>query len=318
MDHSAPSSQGVTTPPTFDALDDFAGPGGWDEGARMIGLRTIGVELDLTACATAVMAGHARIPASVTDVPHSMFATIPGYIASPPCTDFSTAGLGRGEGGETGRLVRWPLERIESLRPRWVALEQVANVLPIWRSIAERMRTMEYSVWTGVLNAADYGAPQERLRAVLMASLDGPVSPPAPTHHATETTSLFGDLPPHRTLADFLGLPAGWEIDTGQNSVLGGGKTVRYIRSCDRPAGTVTTKCASQWVLRPSSSERGTGKDRRKITTIEAAGLQTFRPDYPWFGNTEDQRRQIGNAVPPILAAHILSALTGARLEVAA
>lgn len=310
MPNHASPTEAVTTP-AFDALDDFAGPGGWDEGARMVGLRTIGVELDPVACATAVMAGHARIPGSVTDIAHSAFAGIPGYIASPPCTDFSTAGLGRGESGETGWLVRWPLERIKALSPRWVALEQVANVLPVWRSIGEQMREMGYSVWSGVLNAADYGAHQDRRRAVLIGSLDIQVVPPVPTHHASEVSGLFGDLLPHPTLAEFLGLPPGWEVDTGQNSVLGGGKVVRYVRSCDRPAGTVTTKAASQWVLRR-------GDERRKITAIEAAGLQTFRADYPWVGNTEDQLRQIGNAVPPLLAAHVLSALTGRALAVAA
>lgn len=72
---------------SYDALDDFAGPGGWDEGARMVGLRTIGIEWDDHACRTAKAAGHDRIRADVAAYPSEPFAGIPGYIASPPYRD---------------------------------------------------------------------------------------------------------------------------------------------------------------------------------------------------------------------------------------
>jgi len=69
---------------TYDFLDEFAGPGGWDEGARMLGLTGIGIEYDLTACQTAMRAGHARICADVTTLPSTPFQGIPGYVARPP------------------------------------------------------------------------------------------------------------------------------------------------------------------------------------------------------------------------------------------
>lgn len=295
----------------YDILDDFAGPGGWDEGARTLGLRSLGIEKEPIACTTATLAGHARLERDVESVPHDILkGRFVGYLASPPCPDFSTAGSGAGEAGDSGRLVRFPLERALALRPEWLAWEQVSPVLPIWRECAVTLRAAGYSVWTGVLNAANYGAPQDRLRAVLLASRVRAVSAPSPSH-AADTEALFGSLAPHLTLADALGLDPGWEYDSGQNSVLGGGRIERYVRSCDRPAGTLTTKAASQWVLRK-------GDERRKLTTEEAAMLQTFPVDYPWQGTREQRLTQIGNAVPPLLAAHILSAVTGHALEMAA
>lgn len=292
----------------YDAVDEFAGPGGWDEGARMVGLRTVGLERDEAACATAKAAGHDRIRADVSNYPSRPFRGIPGYIASPPCPDFSTAGKGAGEEGESGRLVRIPLARVTELRPEWTAWEQVATVLPIWQQCAPVLRDLGYYVWTGIVNASAYGVPQDRKRALLLASRVRRVSPPAPTHGEP---GLFGDIATRVTLADALGLGPGWIYDSGQNSVLGGGAIERYRRSCDRPAGTVTTKACGQWVLMR-------GDDRRKLTAADAAHLQTFPPDYPWRGSREKRLEQIGNAVPPLLAAHILAAVTGAQMKAAA
>ena len=63
-----------------------------------------------------------------------------------------------------------PARLIARIRPEWVALEQVPAVLPLWQAYAEELRKLGYSAWCGVLNAADYGVPQTRLRAILIAS----------------------------------------------------------------------------------------------------------------------------------------------------
>lgn len=282
-----------------DLLDDFAGAGGWDEAARTLGLSSIGVDNDLAACQTAELAGHARILADVTT---TRVTGTRGYVASPPCPDFSTAGLGLGELGPSGHLARWPLTRLTHLSPEWICLEQVPRVLPIWQTIGRDLTARGWSVWTGLLDAADYGVPQNRRRAILIGSRFRDVAPPTPTHAADAENLL--DLPRHRTLADVLDLTPGWSYDSGQNSAAAGGTIVRYVRSCDRPAGTLTTKAASQWNL-------SRGDDHRRLTIADAAALQTFRPDYPWQGTREQQLRQIGNAVPPLLALHVLAAATG-------
>ncbi len=86
-------------PTAFDALEDFAGPGGWDEGARLIGLRFYGVDYDRSACETARAAGHHREQADVTEHASPAWARGKGHVSSPSCTLFSMAGSG------IGRLV---------------------------------------------------------------------------------------------------------------------------------------------------------------------------------------------------------------------
>jgi len=82
---------------SYDALDDFAGPGGWSLGAAVIGLRDLGIEWDDAACKTATAAGFAREKADVSTHDASKWrGLIRLYISSPPCTLFSTAGKGTG------------------------------------------------------------------------------------------------------------------------------------------------------------------------------------------------------------------------------
>lgn len=293
-------------------IDLFAGPGGWDEGAKMLGLKTVGLEWDHAACRTAVAAGHPRIRTDVALYPTAPFVgKATGLIASPPCTDFSTAGAMRRLDGVSGRLVTEVLRWSEDLRPNWIAAEQVPAVLPIWQQYARRLGALGYSTWTGILNAADYGVPQERKRAILLATKGGVAAPPPTTHAAEPLADLFGtSLAAWRTLAETCGLPVGCVYDSGQNSRAAGGGTVRYVRSCDRPSGTITGQTLSQWVIH--------GGDRRKLSTADGAALQTFPAEYPWRGSREEIAQQIGNAVPPLLAAHVLAALTGAELAATA
>lgn len=218
-----------------DTADDlFAGPGGWDVAATRLGIDVTGIEFDHAACETRRAAGLKTIEGDVRD-----FAPdgATGLIASPPCQTFSTAGSGAGrealddvllavktmETERTHRLPSWvdektelvlePLRWIlrahdEGIAYRWIVLEQVPTVLPVWEAYADVLRSIGYSVVTGVLNAEQYGVPQTRRRAVLIASLDKEVRLPEPTHsryYSRDPKRLDDGVLPWVSMADALG-----------------------------------------------------------------------------------------------------------------
>lgn len=190
------------------ADDLFAGAGGWDLAARRLGIHARGVENMKEARATRDAAGLETIHDDVWTFRPDGKAT--GLIASPPCQTFSTAGKGSGRkalddvlrgirddyvssldhlnflGEEVGdnrtSLVLTPLHFALTGGYEWLAWEQVPGVLPVWEACAEVLRSRGWSVWTGALRAEQYGVPQTRKRAVLIASLAHQVSAPTPTH----------------------------------------------------------------------------------------------------------------------------------------
>lgn len=191
-------------------LELFAGSGGASEGIRRAcpDMPAVGIEWDAAACATRRAAGLLTIRADVAAYPVEPFiGRVTGLWLSPPCPDFSSAGKRAGIEGTSGHLIFQVLRWTLALRPTWLACEQVPEVLPWWRHFARQLeREAGYKTWTGVLCAADYGVPQERYRAVLMAHADRPVQPPEPTHAETPHPSMFGDeLAPWVSMAEGLG-----------------------------------------------------------------------------------------------------------------
>jgi len=382
-------------------VDPYGGPGGWSEGLRTLGLTDVGIEWDAAACATRAAAGHRTIRADVATFPlDHLVGRVDGAILSPPCQAFSTAGTGEGRDvvpelaaairrgdwrwSHTDDRVRHVLEVgrwAETLRPRWVACEQVPPVLPLWQAYADRWRALYgWSVWCGILNAADYGVPQTRRRAFLIARTDGqPVAPPAPTHTEGGALTMFGELKPWVSLVEALGWDEDVELHhirgagmterhgdrpgrpatepaptieggsyrrmavlrTNQDSQIRKGVTKRYERTVDRPAPT-PTQMGRSWVWdQPATTVAGDpritarchhdagsqganavtveqamtgdydGKAPIKLTIRDALILQGFDPDYPVQGTRTAQFRQIGDAVPPPLAAAVIAAVTG-------
>lgn len=192
-------------------VDLFAGPGGWDVGAWSLGIEPLGIEFDDAACDTRDAAGLHTLQADIGELDPSDFGPIDGLIASPPCQAFSMAGKGEGRkaidlycelierydgsvtdedlapikdacADERAHLVLEPLRWAFALDPDWIACEQVEPVLPIWEAMGGALRKRGYSTWAGVLSSEQYGVPQTRRRAFLIASKLGPVAMPKPTH----------------------------------------------------------------------------------------------------------------------------------------
>lgn len=89
----------------------------------------------------------------------------------------------------------------------------------------------------------------------------------------------------------------------------GGDPKARGRRTWGEPAATVTGKISRFRVVADD------GRELDRFTAAEAGRLQSFPADWPWSGR--DIGQQVGNAVPPGLAAHLVSAATGIPLRAA-
>lgn len=284
-----------------DAVDLFAGPGGWDVAAADLGLSTIGIELDTAACATRRAAGLLTIEGDVRA--YGPTGTHSGLIASPPCQTFSMAGSGSGRaelagivaavgqmaaGGHppvfddprTGLVLeplRWLLEAHTTGHPyRWVALEQVPAVLPIWEAYAAILAELGHAAAVGILRAEQYGVPQTRARAVLIASLDYEVRLPTPTHSAyypNNPARMDAEVDPWVSMAEALGWPDGAVVGfprradepRGPGTITmddGSEYRARDFRPATMPAFVLTEKARSwsRWMFAPTNVRSNTAR----------------------------------------------------------
>jgi DNA (cytosine-5)-methyltransferase 1 len=197
------------------------------------------------------------------------------------------------------------------------------------RQIIKDATALGYHISFGVVDAADYGAPQHRLRFVMLGSRDHPPAalPPA-THgpsgrpYATVRDAIFhlrDDPGPHSEYTVpvrrfFAMVPEGgtWRslppleqrLAMGNSYDTGGGKTGFFRRlAWDRPAPTITGRANRKGsaLCHPEAV--------RPISVREAAALQGFPADWEFVGAMNTQYLQIGNAVPVPLGTAIGAAI---------
>lgn len=206
------------------------------------------------------------------------------------------------------------------------------------RQILTDMEALGYYITFAVVDAADYGAPQHRLRFVMLGARDyPPPALPAPSHgpgHAPYVTvkQAIGhllDVPgPHSQYTDgvrsyFDLVPPGgnWrslpkclqEGAMGGAFNSGGGKTGFFRRlSWDTPAPTITGRANRKGsaLCHPAES--------RPLSVLECAALQGFPGDWKLHGAMNNQYMQVGNAVPVHLGRAIGEAIAAHEMTVRA
>lgn len=326
----------VTDLSSHSVVDLFAGPGGIDVAATWLGMETHGIEWDEDACATRRQAGLDTTQADVRELGPADFPDATVLAGGPPCQTFTVAGSGTGrdsigvvieliERVVHGEDIRGELANLGDVRTglvleplRWVrdayaagnpfevvVLEQVQTVLPVWEAMRPALEFFGYEVECKVLRTEQFGVPQTRRRAVLVANRTVTPIRPTESHQSYSAGMQRGsgrpDLEPWETMGTALSRPGWFEVVSNYGS--GGISTARGRRTSDQPSATVTGKVSRNRIL-----DRH-GVEQNRFTPHEAGRLQTFPADFPWVDSAWAQ--QVGNAMPPRLAAHALAAAFG-------
>jgi DNA (cytosine-5)-methyltransferase 1 len=309
-----------------------AGAGGFGLGLHRAGWRGTGIEWDADAAETHRRHVGPCITGDITTEPSPHGADL--VCGGVPCQSFSIAGGHGGLDDPRGQLFRALLRHATEANARCVVLENVRGLiscgaLPV---ILGAFRAAGYEPIHALLNACDYGVPQNRVRLFVVGFCDAADLArfrwPRPTHGAPG--NLWG-LPPWRTVREALGLagerehglllhanpasPMGMrrlDVDTVAPTVRGSsgqdliGATVSRL---DRPAPTITIghhePIAGQATRKALEADLGAAREGHRLTVRDCARLQGFPDEMEFCGTATAQYRQVGNAVCPAMGEAI-------------
>lgn len=326
-------------------VDFFSGCGGTSAGLRAAGYSIVAaLDRDPDAAATfranfpeaAFIEGDVR-RLDETTLDRLLMDDRRGLLvaACAPCQPYST--LRREKRPSMDRsLLLTLLPFVRRHTPDAIVVENVPGLQKVrgastWNRFRKELSRLGYYQSWGVVDCRDYGVPQRRRRLVLVASFHGPVSLPVPTHGSGRA--------PHSTVRDWIGMLP--EIAAGethpedpnhragrlgdlnlrrvQATPEGGGRSswdeslwldchkgfeghqdVYGRLSWDACAPVLTTKCTDI-----TNGRYGHPDQDRAISVREAANIQTFPPDFKFVGSLKSSTRQVGNAVPVLLARRV-------------
>ena len=220
-----------------------------------------------------------------------------------PCQDFSHAGKRKGFNSKRGLLYQSMMEVIRRTKPVLFVAENVRGLLTMnngetINTIVKDFKSLGYHVVYKLLTAADYGVPQIRQRVIIVGTLKIKLPPfvhPDPLLEKDNWVTLkqaIGDL---EKVGEGKAPNHFWSKAIKNN---GQGNT---IVSANKPGPTMRTEHHG------NIEYHWNGK--RRLSAREAARIQSFPDDFIFFPSTSSAYKQIGNAVPPILAWNVATAI---------
>ena len=298
----------------MNAIDLFAGAGGFSTGAVMAGCRVLYAANHWPTAVEWHAANHPETAHACQDLQQADFRTAPAHdllLASPACQGHSPARGKDQPHHDAQRATAWAVVTCAEVhRPPVVLVENVPQFTRwvLWPAWCAAMHALGYALQPLVLDAADHGVPQHRRRLFVVAT------------RSKHPISL--DLPqrPHRAAGKVIDLNAGkWSrvadkvpntqaraargrAEVGDQFVMpyygsGSGETGRSLH---RPIGTLTTR--ARWAVVD-------GDRMRMVSAAEGRVLMGFPDTYRLPANEATAWHLIGNAVAPTVAADVISAI---------
>lgn len=317
----------------------FSGAGGLDLGFTRAGFKVVWANENDKSITPTYLRNHAKaklVPKSIVDIdPKELPDDISGMIGGPPCQSWSEAGAQRGPSDRRGQLFYIYSDLIASIRPHFFLAENVSGLLftkhnNALQQILTPLLDLGYNISFGLLNANDFGVPQDRERVIIVGYRFGPndlfFEPPNPLPEDQRPTlrdAIFdiqrfakrakdgvGAIPEH-TFENSLGIPVGNNeyFDRGGFSPIFMSRN--RVRSWDQPSFTIQAGARHAPLHPQAPVMQKIGKDKfqfdpkvrpnryRRLTVREVARIQTFPDDFTFdYSNVADGYKMIGNAVP--------------------
>ena len=334
-------------------IDLFAGVGGLSLGFEMCGFDVVLANEYEESIARSYIFNHKETKMIIGDITAlNLQNTFLPYknkidviIGGPPCQGFSQKGQRKSINDERNFLFKYFVKVVELVSPKYFVMENVPNLIKkkkgyFKNEITDLFHDLGYTLNCDVLNAADFGVPQNRKRAVIIGKKgDKKVSLPEPYNYKVTVWDAISDLA-------FLNSGEGMEeqdyyfdaesdyerlsrkdskklhnhVATNHSKIAlerlsmippNSGREVlpqnhltKSIYSGtwtrmrkDEVSVTITTRFDT-----PSSGKFTHPYLNRAITVREAARIQSFPDTFVFIGNKSSQMKQVGNAVPPLLA----------------
>ncbi len=221
-------------------------------------------------------------------------------IGGFPCQDISVNGKRAGINGSRSGLYRAMVEAIRYLKPRVFVAENVKALLrhEAWlQQVLADFRSLGYEVSCELYRAADYGVPQTRERVIFVGTADGVkpfTQPPTERNASTWMTAreAIGDLENLDETPQINHIWSKANISPEQ-----GNRRLRH----DRPGYTIRAECHGNIQFHY--------RHPRRVSMREAARIQSFPDKFLFMSGIREMERQVGNAVPPVLAWHVANAV---------
>jgi DNA (cytosine-5)-methyltransferase 1 len=239
---------------------------------------------------------------AIDEMPLEADVVIGGF----PCQDISINGKGAGVDGKRSGLYRAMVEVVSRIRPKIFVAENVKGLLMkhnenSLKQILTDFRALGYDVTYQLYNAADYGVPQTRERVFIVGTRSDINKFTPPTHisekHITSQEAI-GDLETIELNESFNHI---WSF-ANKSSDQGNRKL-----KADRPGYTIRAECHGNIQFHYALP--------RRISMREAARFQSFPDNFIFDSKLRETERQVGNAVPPVLAWHMANAVMNTLLN---